>query len=324
MAQNLKIIHNVSTDPYCNLALEEYLLLQAEPDDVILYLWQNDCTIVIGRNQNPWAECRTELLEEEGGKLARRLSGGGAVYHDMGNLNFTFICHEHNYDIQKQLRVIQNAVAQAGISATFSGRNDLLAEDRKFSGNAFYHKKGRCYHHGTILIHTDMEKLQQYLSPPKAKLASKGVSSVRSRVINLEELSPNLTCAAMRVYMAEAFSQVYGSTPEKLRLTEAEWNTVETLKEQYQSRQWVYGRTLPFSCRLEGHFSWGHLELQLQVNAGIITDLQVYTDAMDAFLADDIRNSLKGCPFQVETMAASLSKLKQSQELLQLIQEQMV
>lgn len=132
-----EIIYSQSFNPWYNLALEEYLLNGVSDNEVILYLWQNDNTVVVGRNQNAWKECRCKLLEEEGGKLARRLSGGGAVYHDLGNLNFTFLMKDSLYDLKHQLNVILNAVKMAGIEAEFSGRNDLVVQGKKFSGNAF-------------------------------------------------------------------------------------------------------------------------------------------------------------------------------------------
>ena len=185
----------------------------------------------------------------------------------------------------------------AGITAEFSGRNDLLTDGRKFSGNAFYHGKVNSYHHGTILIQADTQHMQRYLSPPKAKLESKGIQSVRSRVVNLAELSPTLTCDKMKEFMAQAFGEIYG-TPEILTLSPQDKQAVSKLKEKYESQQWLFGRSMAFSCCLEGHFSFGHLQLQLQVDSGTITDLQVYTDAMDADLPQKLTEALRNCPFQ--------------------------
>lgn len=317
MGCKLYTVSTNSTDPYYNLALEEYLLSQVPEDAVLLYLWQNAHTVVIGRNQNPWTECRTSLLEQEGGQLARRLSGGGAVYHDLGNLNFTFLCREEHYDLQKQLSVIQKAAQLAGISAEFSGRNDLLADGRKFSGNAFYHSKGKAYHHGTLLIDTDTEKLGRYLSPPKAKLESKGIASVRSRVINLKELSPALTCDTMKGYMLRAFEEVYGNQVAPFILCDPD--AVLALKSRYESQQWLYGKPFPFSCTLEGYFSFGNLQLQLSVEQGVITALQCYTDAMDSQLPEKISLALSGCPFQTEAMVNALASTEVGAELGQFI-----
>lgn len=322
MAKECYVICSDSLNPYHNLALEEYLLSQVKSGSVILYLWQNAHTVVIGRNQNPWAECRISLLQEEGGHLARRLSGGGAVYHDLGNLNFTFLCREEDYDLPKQLSVIQSACALTGIQAEFSGRNDLLTDGRKFSGNAFYHKKGAAYHHGTLLVDTDMEKLGRYLSPPKAKLQTKGVASVRARVINLKELSPTLTCEAMKGYMASAFGTVYGSEPKPFVLSEQDRQSVLQLQTRYGSEEWLFGKPMPFSCELEGHFTWGHLQLQLQIEGGIIQNVAVYTDAMDCSFAEQLSAVLTGCAFRLDAMEKAFCTLENGTDLCQWLRQQ--
>lgn len=315
MINKLYIYTTDCTDPYENLALEEVLLSNVEADACILYLWQNQHTVVIGRNQNPWAECRTAILQAEGGHLARRLSGGGAVYHDLGNLNFTFLCSDENYDLNRQLSVIQKAVAMAGIEASFSGRNDLLAQGAKFSGNAFYHSKGKAYHHGTLLIDVDFSKLERYLSPPKAKLQAKGIASVRSRVINLRELSPTLTNQDMKACMAQAFAKVYGMDAQPLILTHEKFQEVAELAQKYRSQEWLYGKQISFSCNLEGRLSFGCLQLQIQVEGGHISDLLVYTDAMDITISEEIRNTLLNCAFQQHAMTDRLSSCRYSEEL---------
>lgn len=309
MCKKLFTVESDRFDPYYNLALEEYLLFSTQPGSVILYLWQNAHTVVIGCNQNCWAECRVSVLEAEGGHLARRLSGGGAVYHDLGNLNFTFLCREEDYDLQKQLSVIQRACALTGISATFSGRNDLLADGRKFSGNAFYHSHGMAYHHGTLLIDVDTQKMSRYLSPPKAKLEAKGVSSVRSRVVNLKELAPDLTCERMKQYMQTAFCQVYGQESQRLYLDESDREAVMHLRSRYAGEAWLYGKIFPFTCEMEGHFPWGHLQLQLQVEQGIVRGVQVYTDAMDASLSGQLSDALTGCAFRQESLQQAVAGL---------------
>ena len=139
-------------EPYRNLAVERYLLEHTPAGSVTLYLWQNKNTVVIGRNQNPWAECNMAQLRRDGGHLVRRLSGGGAVYHDSGNLNFTFLTDARTYNLARQLEVITGALKSLGINAGKSGRNDILVDGRKVSGNAFYTSGGKKYHHGTLLI----------------------------------------------------------------------------------------------------------------------------------------------------------------------------
>ena len=218
MLQNLWICRGEGTDPYENLALERHLLERVEAGACVLYLWQNENTVVIGRNQNPWAECRTALLAEEGGHLARRLSGGGAVFHDLGNLNFTFLVQKPDYDVDRQTQVLLRACRSLGVPAERSGRNDLLAQGRKFSGHAFYAHEGRCYHHGTLLVAADLERMGRYLRPSAAKLRSKGVPSVRARVANLREFLPGLGVEDMAEQLEQAFSAVYGLEARPLPL----------------------------------------------------------------------------------------------------------
>ena len=293
-------------DPYENLAAEKRLMDSVQPGQCILYLWQNQNTVVIGRNQNPWAECRTTVLEEEGGHLARRLSGGGAVFHDLGNLNFTFLMCREDYDLDKQLEVIRQAILLAGIQAEKSGRNDLLADGRKFSGNAFYQSKEHAYHHGTILIDVDSQKLSRYLSPPKAKLAAKGVTSVRSRVVNLKELAPDLTIAAMKRYMKAAFCMVYGLVPDEIRLTEEDRREIAKTADLYGSWEYKYGTPLPFTMQCEEKFPWGFVQLQLMAKNGIVEGAKVYSDSMDWEFSAQAEAALTGCRFTLADMCAAL------------------
>lgn len=216
MINRLIWLETDNTYPYRNLAMEEYMTNHVPDGTCILFLWQNRHTVVIGRNQNCWKECRVNFLEEEGGYLVRRLSGGGAVFHDLGNLNFTFIVRKPDYDVDRQLQVILEAVRRLGIQAEKTGRNDITVEGRKFSGNAFYQTGDCCYHHGTLLVHADKENMSRYLNVPREKLASKGVSSVKSRVANLDEFCPGLTVDRVKAALAEAFSQVYGQVAEKI------------------------------------------------------------------------------------------------------------
>ena len=306
MIQQLRICKSTTFDPHYNLALEKWLMDTVAPNTCILYLWQNQNTVVIGRNQNAWVECRTGLLEEEGGHLARRLSGGGAVFHDLGNLNFTFLVNEEDYDLDRQLSVIQKACEIAGIQAEKSGRNDVLANGRKFSGNAFYHSEGKAYHHGTLLIDADMEKMQRYLSPSKAKLEAKGVSSVRSRVVNLQELSPALDCQIMQAYMVEAFEKVYGSKCEEIVLTEDDHLAIAELAKEYGSWEYLYGAPLPFTFECGDRFDWGSVQIQLDAKSGVVTGAKVYSDGMDWAMPGAIESALVGCRFNKGDMKDAL------------------
>lgn len=302
MIQKIQLFQSDSFDPYYNLAIEQHLLETVEDHICILYLWQNSNTVVIGRNQNAWKECRTTLLEQEGGHLARRLSGGGAVFHDLGNLNFTFLVPTADYDVNRQLSVICRACQDMGIPAEISGRNDVVVEGRKFSGNAFYQNGSRSYHHGTLLIHVDTEKMGRYLSPSKAKLEAKGVESVRSRVVNLREYRPDLTCRQMGEHLITAFEVVYGLPAETLSPESLDQPAVEALCKRNGSREWLYGSKLPFTFSCEGRFDWGDIQLQLQVDAGLVQQAQVYSDAMDWSVAPQLEQALPGCSFSLDTL----------------------
>ena len=326
MIQKLTVFHSWETDPYYNIATEKYLLDNVQPGECVLYLWQNKNTVVIGRNQNAWAECRTTLLEQEDGKMARRLSGGGAVFHDMGNLNFTFLVNEEDYNVDKQLSVIQAALAGLGLNAEKSGRNDLLVEGRKFSGNAFFHRNGHAYHHGTLLVSADMEKLSRYLTPPKAKLEAKGVASVRSRVANLTEFVPELTCDALRQHMVTAFSKVYELSCQEIQLPDRAKEVIAESAAQLSSWEWLFGSRLPFSFSCEAKFDWGWIQLQLQVESGQILEAQVYSDAMDWELPDKVSDCLKGCKFNQADLCRAIQKdiqdIAVAADLCKLIEEQ--
>lgn len=320
MIRGIALYESGSTDPYYNLALEQHLLESAQ-DRCILYLWQNENTVVIGRNQNPWKECRTTLLSQEGGHLARRLSGGGAVFHDLGNLNFTFLMPQADYDLDRQLSVIREAVCSLGIPAEKSGRNDILANGRKFSGNAFYKNGRQAYHHGTLLVDADMEKLNRYLSPSKAKLQAKGVDSVRSRVVNLKELEPEITVAALKEALIRSFGQIYGLPTRQLADEELDPQRLEALTQRNQSWEWNYGHKLPFTFECEERFPWGSLNIQLQIDRGIIRQAKVYSDAMDWSLAPALEHCLTGCRFERGSLDSCLhrSGLVPAEDILRML-----
>ena len=296
-----------STNPYRNLALEEWFFRAVRPDEMVLYLWQNDNTVVIGRNQNAWRECRLEEFSAQSGRLARRISGGGAVFHDLGNQNFTFLAENDLYDVERQTEVIRLAARKFGINAQRSGRNDILAGDRKFSGNAFHRTREASFHHGTILISSDMERLGQFLAPSPEKLQSKGVESVRARVVNLCELNPEVTPAAMREALLEAFGQVYGVRPEPYPFAERmQIEALAVLTERYESEAWRLGRLSAFTWELRRRLSFGELEFQLQVEDGIVKTARVYSDAMDADWVEALGAALAGRPFTGEALAEAV------------------
>ncbi|MDR0395321.1 MAG: lipoate--protein ligase [Tannerella sp.] len=309
----LSYILSGGTNPYENLALEEYLLWNAEKGECILYLWQNRHTVVIGINQNPWKEAHVKELERDNGFLARRMSGGGAVFHDLGNLNFTFLVREEDYDVGRQLGVIIRAVDKFGIQAEKSGRNDILADGKKFSGNAFFNSRKYCYHHGTLLLDVDMSNLSRYLNVSHAKLQSKGVDSVRSRVVNLKELAPGMNVGSLQDALIEAFGEVYGGRPQPFPSERLNRGEIRSYEEKYASWEWRLGRKLPFTAEYSRRFAWGDLTLQFCVKGGIIQDAMAYSDGMETNFIKSIGAALKDVIFSSSEIKARLSDLAKSE-----------
>ena len=309
----LSYIISNQTIPYKNIALEEYLLWNVEEEECILYLWQNRRTVVIGVNQNPWKECHVKELEQDGGFLARRLSGGGAVFHDLGNLNFTFLVHEEDYNLERQLDVIVHAMSKFGIHAERSGRNDILADGKKFSGNAFLNTRRHCYHHGTLLMDVDMANLSRYLNVSHAKLQSKGVDSVRSRVINLKELAAEMTIETLQNALIEAFGEVYGGAPVQFPNDRVDQAQVELAVEKFASWEWRLGRKLPFTAEYNNRFDWGDLTLQFCVEGGIIKDAIAYSDGMETDFIKAIGAALKDVVFSSTEINKKIKQLSETE-----------
>nr|WP_191384831.1 lipoate--protein ligase [uncultured Lachnoclostridium sp.] len=295
--------------PYHNLAVEKYLLETCGERECILYLWQNQRTVVIGRNQNAWKECRVSRLEEDGGYVARRLSGGGAVYHDLGNLNFTFLVRKKDYSVERQTEVILRAVRALGIPAVRSGRNDLLADGRKFSGNAYYEQGDYCYHHGTLMVDVDKEVLGSYLTVNKEKLKSKGVDSVRSRVANLREFVPDLTIDRLKAALRQAFEEVYGQRSTLLTEEELDGERLKADEEYFASWEWKLGRRLEFQFELSHRFPWGSLSVELKVDQGKVTDAAVYSDALKPGLILALPDCLKNARYSRKALCRQLGLL---------------
>lgn len=321
MIRRCRYVVTECTAPYENLALEEYLLETVQPEEIILYLWQNRHTVVIGRNQNAWKEVRVPDLEKDGGHLVRRLSGGGAVYHDLGNLNFTFLVNQDDYDVARQTEVILQAVRSFGIPAERTGRNDITVDGRKFSGNAFYKSGNNAYHHGTLLVHVDMDNLARYLNVPQQKLTSKGVSSVRARVVNLQELCPSLTIGALKDALVAALGSVYGAEPEKLPDSRIDGEKVAAGREKFASWDWIYGRPIPFTWEGEARYAWGGIQLQLSVESGRVKECAAYSDALDEGLIRSIPGLLTGCLLSGAALAEAVAPIReQSEEIYRDIQ----
>ena len=280
----LQVVVSKQYDPFLNRAVEQYLTDNQEEGMVTMYLWKNQRTVVIGYNQNPYSECNVQLLLDEGGHLMRRGTGGGAVYHDLGNINFSFIADKKLYDVRKQLSVIQDALLSYGLQTEISGRNDLTCEGRKFSGNAFAKGQRNNLHHGTILIKTDGAMMQRYLIVDKAKLMKNGVKSVASRVINLSEAVPELTSENIKQPLMASFEKIYGGKAELLDFdTLINKPEVQAIKDQISGHDFLFGRWEQFKTTKKARFAWGGVEIALQVDEAnaIIKDVQIATDCLE-------------------------------------------
>ena len=296
--KRIQVIISNQYNPFLNRAVEQYLTEHQEEGIVTLYLWKNQRTVVIGYNQNPFAECNVKLLLDDGGHLMRRGTGGGAVYHDLGNINFSFIADKLGYDVQKQLSVIQNALLTFGLQAEISGRNDLTCQGRKFSGNAFSKGPVNNLHHGTLLIKTDGAMMQRYLIVDKAKLLKNGVKSVASRVVNLSELVPELTSENIKLPLIEAFEKVYGEKASTLDFDGmAKLPDVQKIRERISSHEFLFGRWEQFKTSKKARFSWGGVEIALQVDEAqaLILDAQIASDCLDTESIEKAEKMLKGC-----------------------------
>ena len=294
MIKQLFVIETADTDPYHNLGLEKYLFDRVPANACILYIWQNDRTVVIGRNQLAENECNIALIEKDGGHIARRLSGGGAVYHDMGNLNFTFIMNTEDFDEPRQTEVILKALNDCGAVCEKNGRNDILLKGRKLSGHAYYHHNGHSYHHGTIMFDVDLEKLSSYLNVSPLKLRDRHVKSVRSRVINLKDAVEGLSIDEIRVSLTNSFAAVYGLKPTVLHEKELNKEDLDKEISLFKQSSWIFSEKRHFEVHKEQRFKWGIVSIDYNLVGDIISDCQISSDGMNSDFLSELGVMFKG------------------------------
>ena len=299
---NIFVCESNTTDPYRNLAVEEWFTSNVDENDCILFLWQNRDTVVIGKNQDIYSECDIESMRRDNVLPARRLSGGGAVFHDTGNLNFSFCAGTSVYDVSRQTDVILNAVKSLGIKAVRTGRNDIEAGGAKFSGNAFLKKENGNCHHGTVLIETDPEKMMRYLTPDKEKLAKRSVSSVKARTVNLSSLKSDITPRIMKEAIIRAFQEEYQALkktdlpcdPFGSEYDRKEAGEIQSLEKRFSSTEWIYGKETFFTHQYKKRFVFGGVDIRMQVEDGIIKTVKVFSDALDPDVDAEIEMRLLG------------------------------
>lgn len=253
-------------------------------DEAILYLWQNADTVVVGKHQNVFAECNYNLMKNDGVHLARRKTGGGAVFHDDKNLNFTFINAREDYNLQRNQSIIKRAMSHFGLQCEISGRNDISYDGRKFSGNAFFMGKDFALHHGTIMLDVDLTRLEQYLKVDASKLFNKGVASVRARVINLKTVAPHMSIYGIKQAFIKAFEEEYQQKAKEYDLSVIK-EQFEELRRQYASEEFLMGGNPVILCRKRKPYG----ELMLAREKGRLT---IFSDCLDVGLIDGIKEQL--------------------------------
>jgi len=300
-------------DPRINLAIEEHLLRTLDTEDDILLFYINQPSIIIGRNQNTLEEINHEYVENNGVHVVRRLSGGGAVYHDFGNLNFSFISN-YSRDNFKNFKKFTGPVIEVlrsmGVPAELSGRNDILVEGRKISGNAQYTTSRRMYSHGTLLLDTNLEHLVASLNVKMSKIESKGIKSVRSRVANISEyLNEKMDTVTFRKRLLEGIFNGSSTIPE-YKLSDEDWKAIRKLfDERYSTWEWNYGHSPDFNVKKVERFPFGEVEARIDVHKGIIQALKIYGDFQGEGDIQDIENALVGVRFDRASMDEALKGL---------------
>lgn len=311
----LRILKSAVTNPWFNLATEDWIFNTLNPDSHTLFLWRNSETVVIGRSQNPWVECKIDKMEEDDVFLARRQSGGGAVFHDLGNTNFTFLSPKDDYDQEANFNIIINALKKLGINAELSGRNDMQIGDKKISGSAFKHAVDRSFHHGTLLVNANMQKLGDYLNPHPLKLKAKGIKSVRGRVANLVDFNKDVNHENLSNAIIEAFCEYYGDTAPVEELDEASLAKQPNLNKYYQQMadwEWRFGKTPEFSHHIETRFDWGIIDLHLDVKQAVIRDVVIFSDALNVELIDLLKERLTDIKYDKHEIQARLDELSKA------------
>ncbi len=301
------------TDAQINLAIEEHLLRNVDPEQTFLLFYINAPSIIIGRNQNTMEEINYDYVQQHGLRVVRRLSGGGAVYHDLGNLNFSFITKDDRSSFQnfeKFTRPVIAVLHEMGIPAELSGRNDILVHGRKVSGNAQYRSGGRMFSHGTLLFDSNLEHVVEALNVSHSKISSKGLKSVRSRVANISEfLSEPMD---IHQFKRRILQGVFGREDNfpSYRLTEADWEQIRQISaRRYGNWDWNYGQSPKFNVQKKHRFPVGEVDVRIDVHNGLINGLRIYGDFLGNGEMADIESRLLGKRYMKEDVAAALSDL---------------
>ena len=313
----MKYIVNTSNDPAYNVALEAYAFQKLTDIDEIFILWINEPAIIIGRHQNTIQEINKEFIDKNGIHVVRRLSGGGAVYHDLNNLNYTIISNntqEGAFDFQTFSKPVIDTLAKLGVKAEFTGRNDLEINGQKFAGNAQAYYKGRMMHHGCLLFDVDMSVLGQALKVSKDKIESKGIKSVRARVTNIvDHLSDKITVQEFSDAILAQMKEEYPEMDEYV-LSDAELSEIQAMRDnQFATWDWTYGKAPEYTIERGVRYPAGKITTYANVENSTIKSVKIFGDFFGVKPVDDIEKMLEGVRYDYKDVLAALKTVDTSQ-----------
>ena len=325
MAASVTYLETGSLNPYYNLAFEEWVLTHCLEGDYLM-LWQNDNTIVIGQNQNAEAEINRAFVDENNIHVVRRGTGGGAVYHDLGNLNYSFISDSDGIDsaaLERFSKPIIRALAKLGISAETSGRNDIQIDGRKVSGTAQRKYKHRILHHGTLLFDANPGMIAGALNVDPEKIKAKGTQSVRSRVGNIRDFLQN--DMNLREFWQFLKAELLEEGTVESQLSAQALLEIEDLRRnKYETWEWVFGRSPQYNLRNKRRFPAGGVEVLLTTKNAVLEEIAFFGDYLSMCPMAELQDALKGCPFRKEDVAAVLSRFQLSDYFGAISQEEIL
>lgn len=310
----MKYIENYSNNPKYNLAFEEYCFKNLPQDEDYVILWINGPAIIVGKNQNTIEEVNTKYVEENNIDVVRRVTGGGAVYHDLGNLNFSIITNTDGnrvIDFKKYNIPIMKALEKLGIKSEFSGRNDITIDGKKFSGIAQSISKDRVLNHGTLLFDTKLDVLSKALNVRQDKIESKGIKSVKSRVTNIRPyLTEDVEMEEFRQLLLKYIFEMEGLVPTKYELSEEQKAGIDKLyNERYATWEWNYGYSPDFNFSNYKRFPFGSVDIRLQIKKGNIEDCKIYGDFFGTEDVKELEDMIIGLRYEKDTLRENLDKI---------------
>jgi lipoate---protein ligase len=322
----MKLIQWPDTDAYFNLAAEEYVFSSLDRQEEYMLLWQNRNAIVVGLHQNTREEINPDFVEQNQVQVVRRLTGGGAVYHDLGNLNFTFVVAAEGraFNFRVLAQPVLQTLNRLGVAAEFNGRNDLTIEGKKISGNAEMMKRDRLLHHGTLLFNSNLEVLSSALRVKKDKIESKGIKSVRSRVTNIQDYLPDLTVDKFKAMLVEEISRSDRQISEYTLTAEDRAGIFQLREEKYSTWAWNYGRSPDYDIKKERRFDGGGISLYMTVVKGVIQSIRIFGDFFGSGEISEIEDCLKSVEIHAGAVRQALSGVDVEQIIHGLHQDDLV